>query len=405
MRVRETIPFLLCWFAVGCRESDRIEIYPSHAIISGSSMAPTLLGTQRLARCERCQKAVQFSDESVVEDRPTPCPRCGLAVLWEGLQSGQTVTIQPFDKKGRVKRGEVVVMRDRDSSKLEVKRVIGFPNESVRISDGDVWIDGRRFQKSISQFASLAIQVDRWLDVEGQHCPPPDQPPTEHCYASYSLWPRTGEQLKPSPSPILDEYLCNAAESRQLVPVRDIGLKLAIIQSESLSAKIEVRIWVDGAIRCAPIELSPSGVGVDAVRGPFASDSATEIPWQMADSHHTRTLMVAMVDGRLLVGTERSGYSLAMADCLVETNLRAESECSSTRPISLTVLEGRCSIMQAFIVRDIHYRGSNGEDEFSLGVVDGYHLLGDNVSSSSDSRQRWPDGVPAELILGRVEVE
>jgi hypothetical protein len=32
----------------------------------------------------------------------------------------------------------------------------------------------------------------------------------------------------------------------------------------------------------------------------------------------------------------------------------------------------------------------------------GYHLLGDNVSNSWDSRQRWPQGVSREWILGRL---
>ena len=116
----------------------------------------------------------------------------------------------------------------------------------------------------------------------------------------------------------------------------------------------------------------------------------------------SRTLMVAVVDGRLLVGNKRLGRSLDVNEYVLDAG-HSTSDCSATRPISLTLLEGQVAIVQAFIVRDIHYRGWNGENEFSLPAVAGYRLLGDNVSNSSDARQRWPEGVPVESIVGRVD--
>jgi hypothetical protein len=111
--------------------------------------------------------------------------------------------------------------------------------------------------------------------------------------------------------------------------------------------------------------------------------------------------MVAFVDGRLLIGGDRFGRALEIRDIRSDDRL-LPSECSPSKPISLRMLQGRLCILQAFVVRDIHYRGWNGEDEFRLPAVAGYRLLGDNVSNSADSRQRWPEGIPSESIIGRI---
>ncbi len=343
-------------------------------------MEPTLLGPQRSARCDDCRWSMRFSNEEILEDRPPPCPRCGQDVSLGETQPGRSVRLEAIDwLSASIRRGEMLAIQDRERDRFEVKRVVGFPDESIAIVDGDFWIDGRRFQKSISQFASLAIEVDRWSDVEGLLVANANRRPMELCYQSFSLWPRIGERLVPRPSPILDEYRCNARESRELVTVRDIGLKLTFSDIQTTPAKINVRIWFNGLVRSIPIELSA---------GPVQDESS-------------RTLIVAAVDGRLLVGNERFSRSLDVNEYVLD-GIDSTSDCSATKPISLTILDGQVSILQASIVRDIHYRGWNGENEFSLPAVAGYRLLGDNVSNSSDSRQRWPEGVPADSIVGRV---
>ena len=99
VRMREVMPILLlhCFLEVGCRETDSTGRYPIVAAISGSSMEPTLLGAQRLARCQNCETTLCFSDEPALEDYPTPCPRCGNPVSWEGFIAEQSVEITPVD--------------------------------------------------------------------------------------------------------------------------------------------------------------------------------------------------------------------------------------------------------------------------------------------------------------------
>jgi DNA-directed RNA polymerase subunit RPC12/RpoP len=367
------------------------------AVISGCSMEPTLHGLQRMARCDQCESTMRFSEDEDLDDRPTACPRCGSQVAFMGGQAAETVNIQPIDwMNASVRRGEMVAVHDRERNRFEVKRVVGFPHESIQIINGDLWIDGRRFQKSISQFALLAIKVDCWSEIEGVQMADPSRSPMEECYQSFSLWPRTGEHLTPRPSPILDEYPSNAMESRELVAVRDIGVHLVLSRNSTEPARIEVRIWYEGAVRSLSLEISSTGVQILA-----PSFSSKMLPFHREP--YSPSLTVAVVDGRLLVGTEGSGHALDIHECVFDSSTDKSSHCSASKPISLTILDGQVTIMQAFIVRDIHYRGGSQENEYVFPSVSGYCVLGDNVSNSSDSRDRWPDGVPRELIVGRIE--
>jgi len=42
------------------------------------------------------------------------------------------------------KRGDLVVLRDRDENDLAVKRIVALPGESVRVSEGRMFVNGRR---------------------------------------------------------------------------------------------------------------------------------------------------------------------------------------------------------------------------------------------------------------------
>ena len=365
-------------------------------------MEPTLLGQQQLCFCDRCNKSSMFSAALLDDDRPLDCPRCGNAVSKEELQSGQSVTVRPIRlEKASVGRGSIVVLREPCTNKLEVKRTIGLPNESLCVRDGDLWVDGRRFQKSMTQFLAQSIEVDAWNEVETRLHSTGNILKDEFCFHSQSLWPRRDAELRPHPSPILDEYRSNPAESRLPVQVRDIGLKMVLEDLASISATIEIRIWVEDAVRSVQMILSEKGVNVQSSEqeNPNTNQVAASSRWK---SQHSRTIVVAMVDGRMLVGTDRSAQSLSPADFILDSKVAPLTACSVLTPIAMTVLEGSLSIKQAIVIRDIHYRGWQGEETFSLPATEGYHLFGDNVSSSSDSRNRWPNGVPAEWILGRI---
>jgi len=387
------------WLALnlGCQRSSYDDACPAIARIAGSSMEPTLLGPQKSSFCRSCQACNRFSEESIVGDNRVTCPRCGFESSCDTWQAGMTVAIDPIVRSA-IRRSDLVVVRDRDSIHLEVKRVVGLPHESVVVIDGDLWINGNRFQKSISQFLSQAIVVERWPAIEMRLAVEAEPSRRDFAYQSYSLWPRIGEKLQPHPSPILDEYRGNAAESRQLVAVRDIGLQLKLAELPSLSTRIEIKLWVDDAIRCIPIALSSDGIHIQS-----SFTAIYFVPW---DASTLPIVNAVMVDGRILVGTAQQAVSLNLADYAASNSgNHTAAACSSTTPIVLSLFDGIVSIENASIVRDIHYRGPHGEVKFELPALGGFHVLGDNVSNSFDSRQRWPNGVSSDIIVGKVTRE
>jgi hypothetical protein len=312
---------------------------------------------------------------------------------------GQTVKVEPKNQwRSKLERNAMIVIEDQSLERLEIKRLIGFPGEKVRLLEGDLWIDERRFQKSIAQFIELMIPVSRWREIERVHRFIPGQPVDESIFHSQSLWPRQDEQPTPHPSPILDEYFSNAAESRELMAVSDIGLELRLGEKKPATAIIEIDLWISNATRTIQIELSCDGLLARGLRGLKAVSSDLSFDW-LTDDERTPSIIVAAVDGRMLVGTRRFAGEMEFDDT---PSMASESGCSITRPIGLRVQKGSLSVMQALIVRDIHYRGPNGEIAFDFPQVRGVHVLGDNVSNSFDSRQRWPDGLALDSIVGRV---
>ncbi len=367
-------------------------------------MEPTLLGPQRFAYCETCQQTQRFSADSISESRPTRCPRCGSNVTCEGWQVGGKVQVVQLDqRKQRFRRGEIVVLREGKADKLEVKRIVGLPYESLKFIDGDLWVDGRIFQKSMPQFLSQAIEVDRWPEIEGTLSVLPGDTPIVHSFQNRSLWPQFSHELRVHSSPILDEYKSNAAESRQLVLVRDIGLRLALSSEIVRPVKMEIQLWVKDAIRRMQITLSSTEISLQTECTHFRdmpSQKSTVIPWS---NHHLRTMVVAMVDGRVLIGNDRGFQPFCLSDFVCNSDASEQENCSADTPFTLAILEGELTIVHAIVVRDVHYRGWHGEAEFILPATTGYQVLGDNVSNSADSRQRWPDGVSADWIIGRIQ--
>ena len=69
-------------------------------------------------------------------------------------------------------------------------------------------------------------------------------------------------------------------------------------------------------------------------------------------------------------------------------------------PIEITAVSGSLAIDQMLVFRDIHYRGAGDSETQSWEPGDRIVVLGDNVSASSDSRDRWPDGLPTNSARG-----
>lgn len=75
----------------------------------------------------------------------------------------------------------------------------------------------------------------------------------------------------------------------------------------------------------------------------------------------------------------------------------------ANKVINIQCTVGYVETTDRLVFRDIHYRGTS-DSEYQLFQEDGLVLLGDNVSLSFDSRNRWPEGIPEERAIGIVQL-
>ena len=111
-------------------------------------------------------------------------------------------------------------------------------------------------------------------------------------------------------------------------------------------------------------------------------------------------LVVAMVDGELIVGSQDEEW---LRTKLPKNEVDVDNATEVTRPsIVLSVPTGRLVVDQLLVFRDIYYRGQFDSGTQTWEPGDHIVVLGDNVSASSDSRDRWPDGLPTNTVKGIV---
>ncbi|MCA9035401.1 MAG: signal peptidase I [Planctomycetaceae bacterium] len=147
-------------------------------LISTGSMAPGLRGFHKRTVCPSCQFPFAFGvsfDESVDPMELTAdstdgtrkyasCPNCGqinISVSEVPVSHGDQLLVQKhvFDFR-QPKRWETIVFRNPASpEEAYVKRTIGLPGEQVRISHGEVFIDGRIARKDYRTQRDMRIAV------------------------------------------------------------------------------------------------------------------------------------------------------------------------------------------------------------------------------------------------------
>jgi signal peptidase I len=124
--------------------------------VSGSSMAPTLLGPHRLYRCLDCRREFAVGLDQLPLGDAANCPGCGqrrATAAADADQRGERLAIDRTAFAWREpRRWEVVVFRCPErSSELCVKRVVGLPGETISLSGGDVLVNGQFVRKSLAE--------------------------------------------------------------------------------------------------------------------------------------------------------------------------------------------------------------------------------------------------------------
>ncbi|MFN9720156.1 MAG: signal peptidase I [Planctomycetota bacterium] len=147
-------------------------------LISTGSMAPGLLGFHRRLACPECNYSFAYGvsfDESIGtglqgirepsgERSQVTCPNCGrnqIDITQVPNSHGDQLLVQKhvYDLRSP-RRWETVVFRNPASpGEAYVKRVTGLPGESIRIADGDVFINQQIARKSLEDQFSCRIPI------------------------------------------------------------------------------------------------------------------------------------------------------------------------------------------------------------------------------------------------------
>jgi signal peptidase I len=177
--IRALLDAILClYIAVILFRTFEVEGY----IISTGSMAPSLLGFHKRIVCPSCGFPFAFGiaidasgaaadtmgSESTRDaghrGGEVRCPNCGQDAIDAGNvppNYGDQLLVQKnVYEFRRPRRWEVVVLKSpARATPPFVKRIVGLPNESVQIIDGDIYIDGKICRKNLDEQRAVRIPV------------------------------------------------------------------------------------------------------------------------------------------------------------------------------------------------------------------------------------------------------
>jgi len=370
--------------------------------VAGNSMAPTLCGPHRTARCPRCQAVVRVGVEFVPASGAVVCPYCG--------QKQIKIAARPFQRGDRLwldrtsllwntpRRWEVVVFRcPNDGGQLCVKRIAGLPGETVELVNGDVRVNGRVAVKSLAQQRALRQLVHRedrsqryWVAEKTNRWQWRDQA-WRHAAGDAQAW----DWLRYAPAndqPITDDSVYNASLSRRLHVVRDLFLSANLQVRGAGALALEVQ---DGR-QLLHVSMDPTDGTIILSRGQEQLDKVVLAPVQRRRLGPGVLLELSTFDRQLLLALDGQ---VELCYPLTETGPPP----GAIRPFSVGVVGLRVSLSELTLYRDIYYSahavGTRGPRTaaWRLGARE-YFLVGDNPPISLDSRTWGP--VSARWLLG-----
>lgn len=315
--------------------------------VTGPSMAPALLGPHYDVVCPACGHA--FAIDATRGPIPTAlCDYCGARAPVKTADDQPGDAIEP--RSGEVERFDLVMFPDpANPSQQVVKRVVGLPGETIAGKQGDLWINGKRYQKSWEEFRRVAVPV---FATYGQiELAPPHVVKGMDGRIVYRHQVHSqGIQLS-GDAPPLNDYPYNQGLPGKLEPISDLGL-IAEWQVDVPQLELTI-VHRDGqwAKRLVPKETSG------------------EMPPAI-------TVGIALCDGRVI--------TCCGDDVSVEEVEPAKPELAAA-PLWLRA-EGDGWFHQLRIVRDLRYADF---PETKI-PADAYFVLGDNVIASRDSRHFGP---------------
>jgi signal peptidase I len=373
--------------------------------VSGSSMAPTLLGPHVATRCPRCQLTIRIGAQWVPPTNPVHCPYCQEGRLdWTraGNQPGSRLWIDRSSTLWRLpRRWEVVVFYypwqthyPGHAKILCTKRVLGLPGEQVRLAAGDVLINGQLQVKTLPEQRQLRQLVRRRPN-------PVSLPGDDSMTKKRALFP--------TDRPFTDEITYNGQLSRKLRLIHDFMLSAQL----TCHGNGQLEWTVDDGQRPLRLHIRPTDGSIRILQqGRLLVAQTLSEPSRRRLARGEVYLELSTFDRQLLLAIDgRVELRHALK--------RGVSPAGTMEPFALTSSNLAVTLGNLTLWRDIYHGPrpvgigswgaagsvksvSNDRQAVWQLAADELFLVGDNGPVSIDSRV-WPHaGIPRHLLVGRL---
>lgn len=378
---------------------------PPHRV-SGSSMAPSLLGPHYELDCRRCGFLHRF-DGCVPPPTFTVCGNCGYSrndAATARKQPGERLRIEPipFDQIARFDR---IILEDPRNNQLIVKRIAFLPGEHPIIRGGDLYDADRRVPRGRPPQTQLLV-FDQAFDVpehsrfrvEGARSTDWKIEPGKLCFLASrsedSAWlgyqhlaclgPPLADDVI---SPPHDSYAYNPRVARNLHAIRDLWIEMEV--GRFLGRRLNVSLRAANREWVITLDIENQEIVWQTPEGVVKSAGPAHIQGAVVRAGH--------LDGRMYIEVGSD-----VVRCPIESNC----EDLGAEPIALQIEGGPAELTDVKIYRDIHWLGPypSDSDVWDFGRELGpseVFVLGDNVPISEDSRGNL-GAVDIRWIRGRV---
>lgn len=370
------------------------------------SMAPTLVGIHRSCICPQCGQRVAVGGGDLRHFASARCPNCdtslGLEEAPDAPGDRLLVDRQAYEWRAP-RRWEPVVFRASGGDRPFVKRVVGMPGERVRISDGDVLVNGEPARKSLKLCRTLQIPVFDATHVR-PGCWPARWQADPADVASRTPWLDGGDLVFPAEAaksfrwlvysagvPLRDGWTYNAATAEEGNPVHDFIVTCEIaVQRGTGEVAVSLSDGADEVVAILPV----GDIGNVRLTVGGASRAARGV--RLKPGKRARVEM-AFVDRRASLAVDGD-------EVLPPIDLPAVPERPAVmRPLKVGAWGVAATVTRLRLGRDVHYvaAGTNGVVNECTLAANEYYVLGDNSAHSEDSRY-WPaPGVPVAALVGK----
>ena len=389
--------------------------------VIGPSMAPAFVGGHFSFKCLGCDSKVLCGVAQAQTRANLVCPYCGdkTPLKWAKPDSSELVTIHLGNEK--IRRWAVVAFDNTSLSEAGIKRVVGLPNESLEIRDGDIFVNQKVLRKSLEVQRKMRILVHdskhvkdskpQWIGENAERIFAagefrfPAKDSEELDWLSFQCGQNYSRKTSPNLAGVGDEksiednYGYNQSLSRKLNPMDDVFIEFEVDAARGgqvawrLTGSHNLKFTID----FARAELKALGTAKDGLQ----VDKTVALDREMI--RQKMKVEFSSFDRQFVVSI--NGLTR------FEIELDGQKENTSKQFGTVIQIGGRAARGEELLVaglkiwRDIYYLPrSDFTNPSSLKTeANEFILLGDNVPISEDSRHWEPSALSREKILGIVK--